>query len=258
MKVEEILEILNEKFPFSIAENWDNVGLILGEKEANVNKILVALEITYEVIDYAVNNNFDLIITHHPLIFNPIKRIEKEEVLGYKIIKAIQNNINIIAMHTNLDSAKNGLNEYVLNKINFDFKYLDYENTLNKPYRIIELNKKKSIYDIVEKVKKGLKISHLKVVYNPYYNDEFIKKIAIVTGSGASFIPLFLDKVDLIMTGDITHHIALDTMEKGISLIDFGHHESESPSVDIIKDYLDYKTDIYIEKMYKEEILRIW
>ncbi|VWL84805.1 Nif3-like dinuclear metal center hexameric protein [Oceanivirga miroungae] len=258
MKVEEILDILNEKYPFNIAEPWDNVGLLVGEKDANVEKILVALEVTYKVIDYAVNNNFDLIITHHPMIFHPLKRIEKEDVLGYKIIEAIQNNVNIIAMHTNLDSAKEGLNEYVLDKMNLDFRYLSYEETLNKPYRMIELNKRTSIFDIVESVKKGLNIKRLKVTYNSYYNDEYIKKIAIVTGSGSSFIPLFINKVDLIITADLTHHIALDTMEKGISLIDFGHHESESPSIDLIKDYLDNKVEIYVEKMQDDSVFHVW
>lgn len=258
MTVENILNLLNKKYPFEIAEDWDNVGLILGEKTSGVNKILIALETTLEVIDYAANNNFDLIITHHPMIFHPIKRLEKDDVIGYKLIKAIQNSINVIAMHTNLDSATDGLNEYVLEKLDLDFRYVDYDKCKNRPYRIVSLENKKSVFDIAENIKRALNVSHLKIVHNPYYNELYVQKIAIITGSGSSFIPELQNDVDLIITGDISHHSALDAMEKGVNLIDFGHHESESLCVDLLFTYLRENTNIYVEKMHTDRVLKIY
>jgi len=113
VRLSEITKKLEKAFPKDIAESWDNVGLLVGEKNKDIKKIQISLDATEKVIEEAVKNNADLIITHHPLIFSPLKAINDSTLLGKKIMKLIKNDIALYSMHTNLDSAENGLNKYV-------------------------------------------------------------------------------------------------------------------------------------------------
>ncbi len=113
MKLLQITKELEKKFPKYGAESWDNVGLLVGEKNKEIKKIQISLDATENVIEKAVENGVDLIITHHPLIFSPLKTINDSNLTGKKIIKLIKNDVALYSMHTNLDSAENGLNSYV-------------------------------------------------------------------------------------------------------------------------------------------------
>ncbi|WP_320045785.1 Nif3-like dinuclear metal center hexameric protein [uncultured Ilyobacter sp.] len=113
MRLSEITKRLEKAFPKNMAESWDNVGLLIGEKNKDVKKIQISLDATDRVIEEAVKNKADLIITHHPLIFSSLKAINDSTLLGKKIMKLIKNDIALYSMHTNLDSAENGLNRYI-------------------------------------------------------------------------------------------------------------------------------------------------
>lgn len=113
MRLKKIISTLEQNFPLNIKEEWDNVGLLVGSNDAEVKKIQISLDLTDNVIEEAIKNNIDLIITHHPFIFKALKKINNESAEGKKIIKLIKNNINVYSLHTNLDSAKAGLNEYI-------------------------------------------------------------------------------------------------------------------------------------------------
>lgn len=108
-----IIKIMNEIAPETLAESWDNVGLLVGNEDSEVDRILVALEATEAVVDEAIANNIDLIICHHPLVFKPMKKITDADPIGRLIRKLIKNDINLYAAHTNLDIAKEGTNDYV-------------------------------------------------------------------------------------------------------------------------------------------------
>ena len=126
MKAKELIAFLEEKYPKNLAEEWDNVGLLLGDGEKEINRVLFALDVTYKVIDYAIEEKIDMIITHHPLIFKPIKSIRKEENLGKKIFSLVKAEINVYTLHTNLDAQKQGLNDYILEKMGiFESKVLE-------------------------------------------------------------------------------------------------------------------------------------
>lgn len=116
--LKDLISILEKEFPLHLAEDWDNVGLIVGDDKAIVNNVQISLDLTESVIDRAIKNKVELIITHHPLIFSSIKKINNKDILGRKILKLIKNGINVYTMHTNLDSALEGLNEYVAQKLN--------------------------------------------------------------------------------------------------------------------------------------------
>ncbi|WP_319369897.1 Nif3-like dinuclear metal center hexameric protein [uncultured Ilyobacter sp.] len=113
MRLSEITKKLEKTFPRDMAESWDNVGLLVGERNKDIKKIQISLDATEGVIEEAVKNKVDLIITHHPLIFSPLKAVNDSTMLGKKIIKLIKNDIALYSMHTNIDSAENGLNRYI-------------------------------------------------------------------------------------------------------------------------------------------------
>lgn len=105
MKCKSVISILEKLAPKKYAEDWDNVGLLLGKEEKEVKKIMVALDATENVINQAVKQEIDMLITHHPMLFSPIKSITSQDFLGKRIIKLLQNDISYYAMHTNFDVA---------------------------------------------------------------------------------------------------------------------------------------------------------
>ncbi len=125
VNIKEIIETLENIIPIYFQEDYDNCGLQVGNKSMEITSALISLDITTEVIDEAVNNNCNLIISHHPVIFYPVKNIIAENNIGNIIIKAIKNNVALYSMHTNLDNSYDGLNKYVAEKLGlFDIKIL--------------------------------------------------------------------------------------------------------------------------------------
>ena len=111
IKVKDVLNALSELAPVEIKEEWDNVGLMIGDGEANVTNIITSLDCTMSVIDEAIEKRAELIVTHHPLIFEKLESVTSSDTSGKKIIKLIKNGISVISMHTNLDKAKGGIND---------------------------------------------------------------------------------------------------------------------------------------------------
>ncbi|MCT4509240.1 MAG: Nif3-like dinuclear metal center hexameric protein [Tepidibacter sp.] len=127
MYVKDIIEIFENKYPKSLAYNWDNIGLIIGDGMSKVEKVLVTLEATQAVVDEAVENKVDLIITHHPFIFKGIKKINKSTTKGNDIYKLIRNDISLYSSHTNFDIAFDGLNDEIVKRLSLkDVQVLDY------------------------------------------------------------------------------------------------------------------------------------
>ena len=118
MKVSEITEILNKWMPISIAEDFDNVGLLIGDPNCRVENILITLDTTLNVVEEALEKNCNLIISYHPIIFNGLKKVTPDS--GYvqkSLIKAVKNNISVYAIHTSLDNHPEGISYYLSKKI---------------------------------------------------------------------------------------------------------------------------------------------
>ena len=149
MKAREIINILEKKFPRSNAEEWDNVGLLIGDYDKEIKKIQFSIDATVEAIENAISKNVDMIITHHPVIFKAIKNINEQEILGKKIRALIKNDINVYSIHTNLDSSIDGLNDYVLKQLEVrEYKILDFEEDKNyeEPLLVRLKNKIKVVF----------------------------------------------------------------------------------------------------------------
>lgn len=108
-----IIKVLNELAPESLAESWDNVGFLVGNRDTQVDRILVALEVTEQVVEEAIQDNIDLIVCHHPLIFKPLSRLTDDDPIGRIVRRLVKHNISVYAAHTNLDIAEGGTNDYI-------------------------------------------------------------------------------------------------------------------------------------------------
>ena len=210
MKLQEIYDVLNEISPFELQEKWDNAGLLVGSFEDEINNIYISIDLDEELLSKVKKNS--LIITHHPLIFSGLKRVNFDTYSTKLLKELIKKDISLISMHTNID--KTHLNKYVTEEI-LGFKIENSKEFIS--YCDVNM----SFDELVKYVSSKL---NLKTTSAVRCND-FIKKIAIITGSGMSLIDEI--KADCFLTGDIKYHDAMEAKARGLSLIDIRHYESE-------------------------------
>lgn len=227
IKVNNIIEEMESIAPTYLKEDFDNVGLMVGDRDKEVKKVLLALDCTLKVIEEAKNENIDLIITHHPLIFRKPSSITTDTLQGKKIIELIKNNISLYSSHTNLDSVENGLNHKIVSILGFNDSTILEKNKRDDNAglgRLVSLDEEISLEELVSKIKGTLNISNLRVVKG----NNKVSKIAVINGSGQDFISKAVALgADCIITGDTTYHFASDYKEMGISILDVGHFASE-------------------------------
>ncbi len=223
MIVYDFLDFLDEKYDFSSALPYDNVGLLVGDGREKVTGVLVCLDCTDEAITEAVNIGANLIVTHHPVIFDPLKSVTEQSLI-YRLIK---NGISVISAHTNLDQADGGVNDALAEAIGLENieKIADSEGFL---YRIGELDEPLTTEELAKTVSERL---NLPVKY--VGNSAFIKKVAVCGGSGGSMLGDVLGAgVDAYVTADVKHNVFMDAHAKGITLIDAGHFNTEDVVTD--------------------------
>lgn len=236
LKIKDLDNIMQEFAPNIYKEDYDNVGLMVGDNEQKISNILVAMDCTMKVIDEAVAKNCNTILTHHPLLFVKPKNITMSSVKGSKIIKLIKNNISLYSSHTNLDSTHNGLNDLLMTILGLDSNQIMEYSKVNLAHekkvglgRVAVLSEPVTFEKLISKVKEGLGISTLR-----YAGDEKkeIKKIAVINGSGQDYFQLAKDMgADCIITGDTTYHFVSDFMEEGMCIVDAGHFNTEWPAM---------------------------
>ena len=216
MTVQNIFDFLNEKFPVYTACGFDNVGTLVGDRNKTVTKAVVALDCTMPVINQAVENGCELIITHHPVIFNGIKSV-LDDTLVFEIIK---NGLSVISMHTNLDQGDGGVNDALCNVIGL--KNIEAVEAADK-----FLLKKGEISPLsADDFAK-----HLKAKLNypvKFVGENTIKNVLVCSGSGAQYHTLCkANGCDALVTGDVRHNNFLDAALSGIALFDCGHFNTE-------------------------------
>ncbi|MCL1844907.1 MAG: Nif3-like dinuclear metal center hexameric protein [Defluviitaleaceae bacterium] len=253
MTAEKIIKILNEWSPESCAEEWDNVGLLIGDSSQPVRKVLVALDATEAVINEAVSENFDFLITHHPLIYNPIKKITTADPTGRKILTLIKNGIGIYCAHTNLDKAPGGVNDCLAEKIGLEKIAPLIPESENEPEsenifgigRTGYLKKETTLAQLIQHIKSVLNLPSLRFSGN---SSKILKKIAVCggDGSGNRYIDAAIAaECDAYVTGDLRYHAVQDALESGIALIDITHYGGEILVVDAIVARLKNYVEIF-------------
>lgn len=247
MKCNEIIKLVEEIAPIEYAQEWDNVGLLIGDAEKNVHKIMIALDVTTDVIEQAIHEKIDLLITHHPMIFSPLKKITSNDFIGRKVISLIQHNISYYAMHTNFDAtilAELGAKKMELQ--NVTILEVDKLHEQVGIGRMGYLNTPITLHECGELVKIRLGLKHVSLIGE---EDKLISYIAISPGSGKSMINASVQAgVDVLITGDIDHHNGIDAKEQGLCIIDAGHYGTEHIMVDYVKEYLNQHLSIDIIK----------
>ncbi|MGO5052097.1 Nif3-like dinuclear metal center hexameric protein [Lachnospiraceae bacterium LCP25S3_G4] len=224
----DIINKIESIYPIELACEWDNVGLLVGRTDKEVKRIYIALDASKEVIERAISEKADMLITHHPLIFSPLKKLTNEEFVGSRVVALLQHDISYYAMHTNYDVKR-------MAALASDMLSLEQTEVLQ--VTTIEFGKEEgigkigrlpypvSLEECCHIVKEKFDLSYVKV-FGKF--DDTILRIAIVPGSGKSAIDTAISmKADVLITGDIDHHSGIDAIARGLCIIDAGHYGIE-------------------------------
>ena len=233
--VRQLYETMQAIAPLELAESWDNPGLLVDCGGA-VTRVLVALDITPEVVAEAAAKHCEAIVSHHPVIFSPLKKMGPQDVA----FQLVQTGISAICMHTNLDAAEGGVNE-VLAGI-FGMKDMEvFAEGCGRVGAVEEI----SVPELARKAQQELAVRCNAPESGPAVQVKFadagkpVKRLAVISGAGGS---MFEDAIamgaDCLLTGEANHHHAIDAKRLGLSLIAAGHYATEFPVTAVVAEKL--------------------
>lgn len=259
INVGEVSGIINSMIPEAMQESWDNSGLLIGFSDSPVRKIMTSLELNAVNVEEAINLGIDMVVTHHPIIFGSISKIDDRTATGKMIMKLIRNNISVYSCHTPFDKVKGGNNDIIAELIGLTSVKTLSGGEIASPVKMAErmkesdigrigkLRKEETLSNIITMLVSQLRMSlrELKVVGEL---DTKIKTIGVCTGAGADMLEMAVDSgCDLFITGDVKYHEAMKASELGICLIDAGHYHTEKFFGDNMKKKLEDKLGNKVE-----------
>ena len=251
MTCREVIELLNKNFPESMALEWDNPGLITGRMDKEVNKVYVCVDVTDDTLEEAVSLGADMIISHHPLIFRSVRKINSEDFLGRRLMKLIANDVSYYAMHTNFDVC--GMADYAASLLGLEEVaplevIAEGDNGKLGIGSVGTFAIEKSLRECAEAVKNAFQIEHVLVYGNL---DMKVKRVAMCPGSGKSTYKEAFDfGADVYITGDTDHHAGIDAVAQNMAVIDGGHYGIEKIFIPYMKNFLERETSLTV---YREE-----
>ncbi len=239
--IKEVTALIEEFAPLSFQAPYDNAGLIVGRHDDEVKGVLLAVDVTEEVIEEAKAKGANLIITHHPIVFHPLKRFNSSNYVERCVEQAIRSDIALYACHTNLDSAPNGMSWRLGAMLGVkDMSIIESTSALeNVGFGVVGVLDEAVEFDTY--IKYIASVLNLSAVRYSKPISRKIKKVALCTGSGGSLIGAVKGSgVDLYITADLKYN---DFMESGseFTVVDIGHFESEYCAIDILFDILSKK-----------------
>ena len=220
--VKDIYDAIDNIAPFALQSSGDNSGLLLGDRNAAVNKICIALDATNDVVNEAIANKADLLINHHPLIFHAVKNIPADS----PIVKLTRAGMSLIAAHTNYDIAF--LTNQMLEKLGFPESgvVLEKVHADGRGYgKVVTLSEAVLPEELAERVKAAFGCAVLR-----YHNAKRpIKTVAVCSGAAGGNVPLAIELgCDAYITGDVAWDRIVDAANHGLSLYDAGHFHTEN------------------------------
>jgi dinuclear metal center YbgI/SA1388 family protein len=249
MRVKDLLKTLDEIAAFGLAEEWDNVGLMLGEPNKSIKGILVALDPTEEVLAEAQEIGADCIITHHPLIFHPLKAIYTDQPMGRFLRTALENEISVIGCHTNLDQAAGGVNDVLADSLGMLDSRPLVPAEKNPDAAAIGFGRVGRLADplspeaFIGYLCDFFKLPVLRVAGQL---PEEINIVAVCGGSGSDLAPAaYASGAQVYVTGEVKHSTARWAEAAGFCIIDAGHFATENPVVESLVEVLQ---DVFAEK----------
>lgn len=238
--VENFCTFLDDFAPRRLAEDWDNVGLLVGDRKRAVSKAMTCLTITPESVDEAIQKDVQLIVTHHPLPFRPLKRITADNVSGNMLLQLIEHRIAVYSPHTAFDSAQQGINQRLADGLGI-LKSKPIQAFENDPDqlgsgRYGKLDQKSSLASVVNSVQTFLGLSGLHCVGE---SQQDVQRVAVACGSAGQFLqPAMRVGCDCLVTGETNFHTCLEAKANGVALILTGHYASERFAVEALAEIL--------------------
>ncbi|MDO4618814.1 MAG: Nif3-like dinuclear metal center hexameric protein [Clostridia bacterium] len=246
MKAYEIKNLIERKFPPEIAEAWDNVGILLGSTQKEVKKVFLTLDLNHKTAQEAIDLSCDMIVSHHPIIFSPIQRITDETKEGEMLLKLIKADITVFAAHTNLDKGDGGLSDKLAEMFSLKNTETVIEGGLGRIGNIEPMT-------ALEFAKKAKEILNTPVRLSGD-KEKMISRVAVGSGASDDIIPKAKEMgADLVLTGDLKYHRAMEAVEMGVIVVDAGHYPTEIMCMDIFEELLD-GTDLGIVKSKNTDI----
>lgn len=243
MNTFELIEKLEMIAPEKRAAKWDNPGLLVGDNK-EIKKIVIAVDASDYVINTAIEQKADMIITHHPLIFSGLKNVSVKDFIGRRIYKLASHGIALYAMHTNFDVCQ--MTEAAGNKLGIKKQgIIEITDTVSNAdgsviedigYGMFGTINAETVLDLAKLVKKKFSLNNIRV-----FGDlsRKVQKAGIFPGSGKSSIDEAVNhSIDVLVTGDIDHHSGIDAVAKGLCVIDAGHYGIEKIFVECMEEYL--------------------
>ena len=243
MKIRDIVSVIEEFAPLALQESYDNSGLIVGRLDDEVKGVLLAVDVTEEVLDEAEREGCDLVITHHPIIFNPLKRFNSATNVERCVERAIRKGIALYAAHTNLDSTPHGMSWQLGSMIGLDAMSVlePRRDNAESGFGVVgTLSRAEGVVAFMNRVKAIFDVGAVRYSDIPS-EDMMVRRVAICTGSGRSLIDAAMAaEADVYITADLRYN---DFMcgENRMVLMDIGHFESEFCAIRIIYDVLSKK-----------------
>ena len=230
-KLNEIVTALDEAYPFEGACSYDNVGLLVGRRDKEIKRVLVALDVTSAVIEEAKSLGADLILSHHPVIFRELKRITEDSYTGGLVLELIEKGLAAVALHTNFDRAEKGNNDALASALGAT----EYERLEEGFAAAFDLPQEVSFDDFAFSVRERLGDSVIRTI-----GGGPVKKVVTACGAGISEELIFLAKQRdaVIVTGDVKHNYATMARDLGVRLVETTHYGSEWVFTDRIANFL--------------------
>lgn len=236
MKVEDITRAIEAFAPLSLQESYDNSGLVVGRPCDEVHKVLLAVDVTEEVIDEALREGADMIATHHPIIFHAVKRFNSASVVERCVERAIRERIALYACHTNLDGAPQGMSWRLARMIGVGGLSVLQPSGDGAGFGVVgELAEPMPVHEFLLKVKRTL---HADVVRHGDIARDEVRRVAVCTGAGGSLTDdARRAGADVYVTADLRYNDFFEARGE-MTIADVGHFESEYCAIDILFDVI--------------------
>lgn len=243
LELKQIIKFLEDFVPLELAEEWDNVGLLVGDDSAEIERVMTCLTITPDVVGEAIQTNSNLIVAHHPMMFRAVNKLTSRSIEGKMLLDLIQNRIAVYSPHTAFDSAAKGINQQLAEDLGLTdiapIRSIDHERlpAESGSGRYGELVEPISLNELLEKTKQVMNVPHLQYVGEL---DRSITKVAVACGAAAEYLGDATQLgCEVLITGEARFHGCLEARSTGMSLIVAGHYATERPAVEALAKILD-------------------
>jgi dinuclear metal center YbgI/SA1388 family protein len=232
--VGQILELLEKIAPVELAEEWDNVGLLVGSRDAKVDCVLCALDLNRSVLEEAIEKGAQMIVTHHPIMFRGRKNVREDDEEGRLICSLIRAGISLAAMHTNFDNVHPGVNDALAEKLGLrNVRPMEHGMCAG----CTDAMTLGAFADVVRKCLGGSVR-----IYGD--GEKIISKVAVLGGAGEDYVPqAIVSGVDVFVTGEMGYHKGLDAVSEGLCVLEAGHAETENPAISMLAGGLQKAAD---------------